>query len=119
MGTRTHPQRSARLRAWSLPVVLLALFTMGAQQVVAQTHWHAAQAQVDAGAQPAPQPGHSRDDSCLWCQVAAHASAAAPPAAAPRLVLVEEFLVRVLPVPQPVSRPQPAHAWQSRGPPTV
>jgi hypothetical protein len=107
------------MRQGSLAVVLLALLTMGAQQLVAQTHWHPTVAQVDAGSGPAPEPGHSRESHCFLCQVAAHASAAAPPAAALRLVLVEEFSIRVLQVPQRVPHPQPAHAWQSRGPPTV
>ncbi len=116
-GRNHRPAR--HLRHWLLALVLLALFAMGAQQLVAQTHWHATAAQVDAGTGPAPEPGHPRDDNCLWCHAAAHASAAAPPATALRLVPVEEFTVRVLPVRQPVLVALPAHAWQSRGPPTV
>jgi len=120
MGIGSSHHRATRLRSGSLAIVLLALFAMGAQQLVAQTHWHAAaSAQVDAGAGAAPEPGHSRDDDCLWCHAAAHASAAAPPTAALRLVLVKEFTVRVLPVRQLVSIALPAHAWQSRGPPTA
>jgi hypothetical protein len=107
------------MRHWSLAVVLLALFAMGAQQLVAQTHWHAGVAQADVSAAAPDSGGHSREEHCLWCQAAAHASAAPPPAGAPRLVLVEEFSIRVLLVRQLVFSPQPAHAWQSRGPPTV
>ncbi len=117
-GRNHHP--ATRLRRWSLAVVLLSLLAMGAQQLVVQTHWHAAAAaQVDASAGAASEPGHTRDDNCLWCHAVAHASAAAPPTAALRLVLVEEFSLRVLPVRQLVFSPLPAHAWQSRGPPTV
>jgi hypothetical protein len=114
-----NPSSPLRLRPWSLAVVLLALLAMGAQQFAAQTHWHATVAQVEAGVLPAPEPGHSTEDDCLWCHAAAHAASAAPPAVTPRLVLVEEFSLRVLQVRQLVSFPQPAHAWQSRGPPTV
>ena len=90
-------------------MVLLSLLAMGAQQLVVQTHWHAAAAaQVDSSAGAASEPGHTRDDNCLWCQAVAHASAAAPPTAALRLVLVEEFSLRVLPVRQLVFSPLPA-----------
>jgi hypothetical protein len=118
---RKHPHQhlTGRVRAWSLALALLAIFAMSAQQLVAQTHWHAA-VQVAAGAgAPVPDQGHSRHDNCLLCQVASHASAAAPPATLLRLVAVEEFVVRVAEIRQLVLLPLPAHDWQSRGPPTV
>jgi hypothetical protein len=120
MGKRQHQHLTGRVHAWQLALALLAIFAMGAQQLVAQTHWHnVAVAQAAAGSAPAPDQGHSRHDSCLLCQIASHASAAAPPTALLRLVPVREFSVRVAEVPQLDFISLPAHDWQSRGPPTV
>jgi hypothetical protein len=117
---RKHPHQhlTGRVRVWSLALALLAIFAMGAQQLVAQTHWHTS-VQAAAGGTQVPDQGHSRHDTCLLCQIAAHASAAAPPATLLRLVAVEEFTVRVAEVRRLVFLPLPAHDWQSRGPPTV
>lgn len=120
MQKRPHKHLTGRIRGWQLALALLALFGMGGQQLVAQTHWHtiAARVAADAGTS-APHSNHVRQDDCLLCQVASHASAAAPPTALLRLVTVEEFSVRVVEVRQLVHTPPPAHDWQSRGPPTV
>lgn len=120
MGKRHHQHLTGRVRAWQLAFALLAIFAMGAQQLVAQTHFHAAVvAQADAGTASTPEQGHTRHDNCLLCQIASHASAAAPPTAVLRLVPIEEFSVRIAEVRQLVFTPMPAHDWQSRGPPTV
>ena len=118
MHKRRHQHLTGRIRGWQLALALLALLGMGAQQLVAQTHWHAA-AQVAADTGSVPDQGHARHDNCLLCQIASHASAAAPPTALLRLVAVEEFSIRVVEVRQLVFLPLPAHDWQSRGPPTV
>jgi hypothetical protein len=101
---------------------LLALVAASAQQLVAQAHWHAtATVQVDSGADsPAPAaPGTGHDD-CLLCQVAAHATAAAPPAALLlQVVASDAHAVRVPPAWHLVAISPPAHSWQSRGPPTA
>ena len=107
--------------AWQLVLVLLALLASSAQQLVAQTHWHAAVAVAVADADtasPAPDQRPVNDD-CLWCQIAVQASAAIPSGTVLGFVFVEAVTV-------PISlqlalnfRVQPAHAWQSRGPPPV
>jgi hypothetical protein len=118
MQRRHYQHLTGRVRAWQLALALLAIFALGAQQLVAQTHFHAVVAQA-TGADPTPDQGHARHDNCLLCQVASHASAAAPPSALLRLVAVEEFSIRVVEVRQLVFKALPAHDWQSRGPPTV
>jgi hypothetical protein len=120
MGKRQHQHLTGRIHAWQLALALFAIFAMGAQQVVAQSHWHTATvAQAGAATAPTPDQGHSRHDNCLLCQIASHATAAAPPTAVLRLVPVEEFTVRVAEVRPLVFTPMPVHDWQSRGPPTV
>jgi hypothetical protein len=111
-----------RVGAWRIALLLLALVAASAQQLVAQTHWHvAAAAQIDAGSEsPAPAAPGSGHDDCLLCQIAAHAGAAAPPAAMLlAAVAVDIHAVRVPSVRYPAVIPGPAHAWQSRGPPTA
>lgn len=119
MHQRRHQHLTGRVRGWQLALALLALFGMGAQQLVAQTHWHnIAQVAADTGSS-APDRSHSRHDDCLLCQIASHASAGAPPTTLLRLVAVEEFSVRIVEVRQLVYTPLPVHDWQSRGPPIV
>jgi hypothetical protein len=121
MSIRKHQLNRRRLGAWQLVLVLMALLASSAQQVVAQSHWHAAVAAtaVDGNAASLPPDTRPVHDDCLWCQLATHASAVIPPSAVLRFAFVEEFTSPVspqLPLDFPV---QPAHAWQSRGPPPV
>jgi hypothetical protein len=110
-----------RSSAWRVALLLLALVAASAQQLAAQTHWHATAVQVDAATEPpapaAPGTGH---DDCLLCQIVAHAAAAAPPAALLlQAVAGNGHAVRVPPVWHLVAISQPAHSWQGRGPPTA
>lgn len=113
-------RRHLPVRAARLALVLLVLCAFGAQQWVAQTHWHGpVVSQVGPEAPPADDGGHSRDHDCLLCQIAAHAGAAAPPAAVllvlrPSGAFDLPRIGSVADVPSP-----PGHAWQSRGPPTA
>jgi hypothetical protein len=101
--------------------MLLALVAANAQQLVAQTHWHAvAIVQVETGAAPAPAAPAGVHDECFLCQVASHAGAVAPPRALQLAVAASDALaVGISQLTSLVFTPQPAHAWQSRGPPTV
>jgi hypothetical protein len=101
--------------------MLLALVAATAQQLVAQTHWHAvAIAQVEIGSAPAPATPAGVHDDCFLCQIATHAGAIAPPTTLQLAVAPSDVLAVGIPqVASLVSTPQPAHAWQSRGPPTV
>ncbi len=113
---------TGRVSAWRVVLVLLALVAASAQQLVAQTHWHATElVQVGTGSgSPAPVAPGTRHDDCLLCQIAAHAGAAAPPAAMLLAVVASNaHAVQVPSVRYLVAIPEPAHAWQSRGPPTV
>jgi hypothetical protein len=99
-------------------LLLLAVFAAGVQQVVAQAHWHAAAVAADTGA-GSPGGNTDRHDDCQWCQIAAHAPAAAPPVSFQVLLAPGALAIRV-----PAERhasviPSPAHAWQSRGPPAI
>jgi hypothetical protein len=119
MSSRFPHTRFRRPGAWRFALVLLGLLALGAQQLVAQTHWHALVAQAGAD-QPVPGDGHVRDADCLLCQIAAHAAAAAPPSVAPRLIPVAALHFVALPVRHETAFiPPPAHAWQSRGPPAA
>jgi hypothetical protein len=99
-------------------LVLLAVFATGAQQQVAQTHWHTSTVASSAGS-GAPNDSTGQHDDCLWCQIAAHAPAAAPPASIHVHVAPDAWAIHVPPELHAVAIPQPAHAWQSRGPPAV
>jgi hypothetical protein len=122
--TLVSPRRFARLT-----VLLLALVAFGAQQWAVRTHWHAVPgttAGLHAAGEPAgvsEEPSDSRGQphpGCLWCQAAAHASAAAPPSQwgglpavtfhsylRPSAGATAEFL------------PPLSWAWHSRGPPAA
>ncbi len=118
---RQHRQqrRASRVRTWQLLLVLLAVFASGAQQLVAQTHWHnvAAASEQSSGA---PDGGTGRHVEGLLCQISAHAGATSPPAAIQLAVgATNVHAVRLPQVFGLVLLPQPAYAWQSRGPPTV
>lgn len=120
MGARLFQLKPGKLRAWQIALLMLGLFAVGAQQLVAQTHWHT---QVVASANDpgsgAPVTGDRHDD-CLLCQIAAHAGAAAPPATILRLAVVpSQHVAPVASLVQSAPTLQPAHAWQSRGPPSV
>lgn len=113
------PSPIPSLQHLRIALVLLVLAATGAQQLVAQSHWHAlpgAHSSVDA---PADHGGASSEASCLLCQVAAHAGAAAPPSA------LQLFTASQSQVPYSASYHEadvpavPAHAWQSRGPPAA
>jgi hypothetical protein len=101
--------------------MLLALVAANAQQLVAQTHWHAvAITQVETGSAPAPAAPAGIHDDCFLCQIATHAGAIAPPTALQLAVAASDVLAVGIPqVASLVSTPQPGHAWQSRGPPTA
>jgi hypothetical protein len=111
-------QTNAYRQRWQVLLLLLAVFAAGVQQVVAQTHWHAAAVATEAGS---GSPGGSTDrhDDCQWCQIAAHAHAAAPPVSFQVLVAPDALAIHVPPELHAVVIPAPAHAWQSRGPPAV
>jgi Protein of unknown function (DUF2946) len=111
-------QRNTGRRTWQVLLVLLAVLAAGVQQVVAQTHWHnpAVASQVGSGS---PDDDTGKHDDCLWCQIAAHASAAAPPLSIQVLVAQDALVVRVPLELHAVAIPRPAHAWQSRGPPSL
>jgi hypothetical protein len=107
-----------RRQTWRLLLALLVVFATGAQQLVAQTHWHDTVAASSAGS-GLPDDGAGTHDDCLWCQIAAHASAGAPPESLHVLLAPQVF---AFPVPaglHAVVVPRPAHAWQSRGPPSI
>lgn len=112
-----HQRKSGRVKTWQLLLVLLAVFASGAQQLVAQTHWHASAVAGSVSGSPDGDAGNH--DDCLLCQIAAHASAAAPPAASLQFNAATLPIVHVATTPQGVAIARPAHAWQSRGPPTV
>jgi hypothetical protein len=101
--------------------MLLALVAANAQQLVAHTHWHAvAIAQVETGAAPAPAAPAGVHGECFLCQIASHAGAIAPPTALQLAVAASDALAAGTPqATSLVFTPQPAHAWRSRGPPTV
>jgi hypothetical protein len=108
-----------RPATWRMVLVLLAVLATGAQQLVAATHWHASAAMAsDAGAGSTDGDTGKQHD-CLWCHVAAHASAAPPPAVQQAPAAPETFLVLVEAERSFSFVPAPAHAWQSRGPPTI
>jgi hypothetical protein len=102
---------------WRLLLVLALVFAAGAQQVVAQAHWHTTT--VASHGQSGAPDGAGKTDDCLWCQIAAHASAAAPPAVLPVVHVPQVLAVRFARRLQSTVIPRPAHAWQSRGPPIV
>lgn len=110
-------QRRSQLPAWQLLFVLLAVLAAGTQQLVAATHWHAAVAADSATGSTDGDPGRPHD--CLWCHVAAHASAAVSPAPLPALAVAGSYLVLVSAEHPLAVIPAPAHAWQSRGPPAI
>jgi hypothetical protein len=110
----------ARIRQHArIALLLVVLAAMGAQQLVAQTHWHAL-ATADASVS-APAGGSApADKDCLWCHIASHASVAAAPPAPLQLVAANEYVFIRLPAGYESDVPaQPAHAWLSRGPPAA
>jgi hypothetical protein len=112
-------------RRHGLPVAvwLLLLLCANALQVVAATHWHSNAIAIAAGSGSAPQPPAPDGvdhDGCLFCQVAAHSGASAPPTAPWALFTVIESRAGSLQfVPAATARLTPSHAWQGRAPPLV
>jgi hypothetical protein len=100
-------------------LLLLVLVATGAQQLVAQTHWHGASSGHASLVAPAQDGGAQTHDDCLLCRIASHAGIAAPPPA-PTLFAVHPDLVSCVASPHEADVPAvPAHAWQSRGPPAA
>jgi hypothetical protein len=113
------PSRSrltAHLRAGLL---LLVLATTGVQQLVAQTHWHAASAGHAALSAPAGDTGFSAHSDCLLCRIASHAGIAAPPPAPGLFAFSHDLVSSVASYHEADVPAAPAHAWQSRGPPAA
>jgi hypothetical protein len=121
VSTSTQQRRIGRFSTWQAALLLLALVAANAQQLIAQTHWHTvAIAQVETGSAPAPAAPAGVHDDCFLCQIASHAGAIAPPTALHLAAAAGDVLAVGIPqVTSLVFTPQPAHAWQSRGPPTV
>jgi hypothetical protein len=122
MARHGQQRQADRISAWRRALVLVLLVAASAQQLVAQTHWHSpVVAQAEAGlVSPGNTAPDTRHHDCLLCQIAAHASAAAPPASTQLAVVVSELLAERVPAASHlVVIRKPAHAWQSRGPPTV
>jgi hypothetical protein len=115
MTSRSRVRTTGTTGMWRLLLVLALVFAAGAQQVVAQAHWHTTT--VASQGQSGSPDGAGKTDNCLWCQIAAHASAAAPPAVLPSVVVPETHAVRIARGFESTVFPRPAHAWQSRGPP--
>jgi hypothetical protein len=100
-------------------LLLLVLAATGVQQLVAQTHWHAASIGHASLAAPADGAGAPVHDDCLLCRIASHAGIAAPPPA-PNLFALCPDLVSCVASSHEADVPAvPAHAWQSRGPPAA
>lgn len=126
---RAFVQSISPLRQYTrLALVLFALLAFGAQQWAARTHWHGlpdpsalqqgtaspAGTEVPADTPAAPHP------DCLWCHLAAHAGAIAPPPSLPALLLAEAHDSGVVPVRHSADFiPPAAFAWHSRGPPVA
>ncbi len=104
-----------RLRLALLFVVLAAT---GAQQFIAQTHWHALPGGHARVVAPSSDSGSNSEDGCLLCQIASHAGTAAPPVAVLPLFTSSQILFFYVASSYEADVPAvPAHAWQSRGPP--
>jgi hypothetical protein len=108
-------------RHWRLALLLLCLLATGTVQLAAATHWHkAGSAAADewSGPLPAGDSGAGHGGSCLLCQVAAHASAAAPPPAAWALADATQFhtVAGIAPA-REASFTHASHSWQGRAPP--
>jgi hypothetical protein len=119
MSRRLSPLVDRITQHARIALLLFVLAAMGAQQLVAQAHWHAlpvADASVSAptgGSAPA-------DKDCLWCHIASHASVAAAPPAPLQLLAATEYVLILVPAGYESDVPvQPAHAWLSRGPPAA
>lgn len=115
MTSRSRVRTTGTTGMWRLLLVLALVFAAGAQQVVAQAHWHTTT--VASQGQSGSPDGAGKTDDCLWCQIAAHASAAAPPGLLQSVLIPPGFAVCAALDPDSSVFPRPAHAWQSRGPP--
>jgi hypothetical protein len=102
-----------------IALVFLVIAATGAQQLVAQSHWHALPGAQASAAAPSHDSGTTTEEGCLLCHAAAHAGAAAPPSA---VQLFTATPARVLYSASSHEADVPAvpdHAWQSRGPPAA
>jgi hypothetical protein len=100
-------------------LVLLVLAATGAQQLIAQTHWHSLAGAQASVAAPEQHTGATTDESCLLCHAAAHAGAAAPPSALQLFTASLDPASYFASYHEAVVPAVPAHAWQSRGPPAA
>lgn len=116
-------RRPTTLQSWSarlrLALLLLVLAATGAQQLLAQTHWHAPSGAHASLAAPAEDSHGSTDSQCLLCQVASHGGAAAPPATLQLFTASRPAVVQPVYWDQAQVPAAPAHAWHSRGPPAA
>jgi hypothetical protein len=103
-------------------LLLLVLCATGVQQWAARSHWHSATAGA-FGAVSAISGGDTREGAaaheCVWCQAAAHAVGAAPPAQAWLLSRHDAVSIFVPAAAFAAQSSSPSWAWQSRGPPAA
>jgi uncharacterized protein len=102
-----------------IALVFAVLAATGAQQLVAEAHWHSWLGTHASVAAPSDDVGATTDDRCLLCQVAAHAGAAAPPSAVHRFAADHNQVFHFASGHEAEVPAVPAHAWQSRGPPAA
>ncbi len=116
---RRLPSLFLSARHLRVALVFAVLCATGVQQLVAQTHWHSWPGTHASLTAPADDNGGRTEDSCLLCQLAAHAGAAAPPSAV-HLFTASQTQVSYSASYHEADVPAvPAHAWQSRGPPAA
>jgi hypothetical protein len=102
-----------------IALVFAVLVATGAQQLVAQAHWHSWLGTHASVAAPADDTSATTESACLLCQVAAHAGAAAPPSAVPLFSASHNQVFYSASYHEADVPAVPAHAWQSRGPPAA
>ncbi len=118
MGWRSLPITVPFRKQLRMALLLLVLGAFGVQQWAMQAHWHAtATAQVSQAPAGSDKGGAPADKDCLWCHVASHGAAAAPPASLRLVAVAEQFFVRLPAGIETEFAAPPAHAWHSRGPP--
>ena len=113
------PSLLPSLQHLRIALVFVVLAATGAQQLVAQSHWHAGPGTPASVAAPSHDSGATTEESCLLCHVAAHAGAAAPPAAVQLFTASHTQVFHSASYHEADVPAVPAHAWQSRGPPAA